>query len=28
LKFKISKSFNEIVNEMVDFELEKLHNNW
>ena len=27
LKFKISKSFNEIVNEMVDFELEKLNNN-
>ena len=27
LKFKISKSFKEIVHEMVDFELEKLNNN-
>jgi len=27
LKFKVSKSFKEIVHEMVDFELEKLNNN-
>ena len=27
IKFKVSKSFKEIVHDMVDFELEKLNNN-